>query len=322
MSNTKRQHRGRHVIQAICPECNGQQFITDSTAGETACGTCGLIITENMIDKTPEWRAFTAQEHQAKTRVGPPLSLLFHDKRLSTTFNPFFDTTGNRLPVHEQLKMIRLQKWNQRMHQHERVRNFSIAMGEITRLIDALHLPNTIQEHAALLYRKAYGLKLVRGRSIKAMAAAAVYGACRLTQTPSRLKNLVMMSPYNHKEISKCYRLIHRYLHLNVPIDDSVIYIAKIASQVGLDQPTQRQAIALLHHAKQKQGLVGKTPAGSAGAALYIAALMQGKKISQAKIAEATEVTDVTIRNRYRSLDQLLQLGLRHPVRNIDPVTS
>jgi transcription initiation factor TFIIB len=264
-----------------------------------------------MIDKTPEWRAYTVQEHQAKTRVGPPLSLLFHDKRLATTFNPFFDTTGNRLPVHEQLKMIRLQKWNQRMHQHERVRNFSIAMGEITRLIDALHLPNTIQENAALLYRKAYGLKLVRGRSIKAMAAAAVYGACRLTQTPSRLKNVVTMSPHNHKEISKCYRLIHRHLNLTVPIDDSVIYIAKIASQVGLDQPTQRQAIALLHHAKQKQGLVGKMPAGSAGAALYIAALMHGKSISQAKIAEAAEVTEVTIRNRYRSLDQLLQLGLR-----------
>ena len=311
ITNTKRQYRGSQIIKTVCPECNGQQFITDPTAGETACGSCGLIITENMIDKTPEWRAYTAQERQAKTRIGPPPSLMYHDKRLSTTFNPYFDVTGNRLPVHEQMKMIRLQKWNQRMHQHERVRNFSIAMGEITRLIDALHLPNTIQENAALLYRKAYGLKLVRGRSIKAMAAAAIYGACRLTQTPTRLKNIVTVSPHSHKEISKCYRLIHRYLNLNVPIDDSVIYIAKIASHIGLDQPTQRQAISLLHHAKQKKGLVGKMPAGSAGAALYIAALMHGKKISQAKIAEAAEVTEVTIRNRFRSLDQLLQLGIR-----------
>jgi transcription initiation factor TFIIB len=285
--------------------------MTDHMAGETACCSCGLIVTETMYDKTPEWRAYTVQEKQSKSRVGPPPSLAFHDKGLSTTFNPYCDATGNRLPLSEQLKMMRLQKWNYRLHQHERTRNFSQAMTEIIRLTDALHLPHTIQENAAFLYRKAYRQKLVRGRSIKGMAAATVYAACRLTQTPNRLKNLVKMSPCNHKEIAKSYRLIHRYLQLNVPIDDSVIYIAKIASQVGLDHPTQRQAISLLNHAKQKQGLVGKTPAGSAGAALYIASLLRGNTITQAKIAAAAEVTEVTIRNRYRSLDQLLDLGLR-----------
>lgn len=295
----------------VCPECGSSHLLTDHTIGETACRACGLIVQEHRLDRTPEYRAYTIREQQAKTRVGPPTSFVFHDKGLATTFNPFYDAIGNRLPVHEQLKMMRLQKWNRRLHQHERERNFSQAITEITRLIDALHLPTSIQENAAILYRKAYGHKLIRGRSIKGMAAAAVYAACRLTQTPARIQNLVKMSSCRRKEIAKSYRLIHQYLHLQMPLDNSVTYVAKIASRLNIGPPTQQQAITLLTHARQKQGLVGKMPAGSAGAALYIAARMQGIIITQAKIAAAAEVTEVTIRNRFRSLDHLLNLGLR-----------
>ena len=87
-----------------CPECGGCQFITDDAVGETVCNSCGLIVHDNMLDKTPEWRAYTVHEKQTRIRVGPPPSLVFHDKGLSTTFNPYYDTTGNRLPVHERLK--------------------------------------------------------------------------------------------------------------------------------------------------------------------------------------------------------------------------
>lgn len=293
-----------------CPECGEHGFITDHILGETICCSCGLIIHESKLDQAPEWRAYSTNEKKMKTRVGPPSFWIFHDKGLTTTFDPYYDAIGHRLPIHEQKKMIRLQKWNHRLHQHERD-NLSQAMNEITRLTDALHLPYTLQEHAALLYRKVYRQKLIRGRSIKGMAAGSVYAACRLTQTPNRLKNLVKISPCEHKEIAKSYRLIHRYLNLQTPLDDSVIYIAQIASKLNLDHSTQHQAISLLHHAKQENGLVGKMPAGLAGAALYIASLMHGINVTQAKIAAAAEVTEVTIRNRYRSLNQLLDLGLR-----------
>jgi transcription initiation factor TFIIB len=309
MSISQEHPLSHHLSSATCPECGGY-LLTDHTIGEIACCSCGLIIHEQRLDQTPEYRAYTKREQQVKIRVGPS-SFVFHDKGLATTFNPFYDAIGNRLPVHEQLKMRRLQKWNRRMHQHERERNFSHAMTEITRLIAALHLPTNIQENAAILYRKAYGHKLIRGRSIKGMAAAAVYAACRLTQIPTRLQNLVTMSPCRRKEIAKSYRLIHQYLNLHMPLDNSVTYVAKIASRLNLDPSTQQQAITLLNHARQKQGLVGKMPAGLAGAALYIASRMRGNAITQAQIAAAAEVTEVTIRNRFRSLDHLLDLGLR-----------
>jgi transcription initiation factor TFIIIB Brf1 subunit/transcription initiation factor TFIIB len=58
-------------------------------------------------------------------------------------------------------------------------------------------------------------------------------------------------------------------------------------------------------------GLVGKGPTGMAAAALYIASIMNGKTITQRELAKAADVTEVTVRNRYKGLDNALHLGLR-----------
>jgi transcription initiation factor TFIIB len=96
-----------------------------------------------------------------------------------------------------------------------------------------------------------------------------------------------------------------------MPVDDPLKYISKIASKSRLDQKTQNLAIELLQQAKQINGLVGKGPTGIAAAALYIASIMNGKTITQRELAKAADVTEVTVRNRYKGLDTSLHLGLR-----------
>lgn len=49
---------------------------------------------------------------------------------------------------------------------------------------------------------------------------------------------------------------------------------------------------------------------GLAAAALYIACLEKGEKKTQRDIAEAAGVTEVTVRNRYKSLRRQLELTL------------
>jgi transcription initiation factor TFIIB len=96
-----------------------------------------------------------------------------------------------------------------------------------------------------------------------------------------------------------------------MPVDGPIKYIAKIASKSRLTQKTQNLAIELLQKAKKVHGLVGKGPAGTAAAALYIATIMNGERVTQKELADAANVTEVTVRNRYRGLDNDLQLGLR-----------
>ena len=53
--------------------------------GEFVCSECGLVVSNEMLDRSPEWRAFTLEERPAKRRVGPPTDYTHFDKGLSTT---------------------------------------------------------------------------------------------------------------------------------------------------------------------------------------------------------------------------------------------
>jgi transcription initiation factor TFIIB len=299
-----------------CSECGSGEFITDPETGEVICSQCGLVLQDEALDQGPEWRAFTPQERDAKLRVGSPSSLKKFDKGLSTTFHPYKDAFGKTLPAKKRIQMMRLRKWHIRARVHSSAeRNLSKALSELTRISDKLHIPKEIEEEAALIYRKALDKGLVRGRSIKSIAAASLYAACRFTRTPRSLKEVVDASGRGRKEVARCYRLIQRNLDLKMPIDNPTKYISKIASKTGLSQKTQNMAIELIHKAEKKNDVVGKGPAGMAAAALYIASIIRSEKVTQKELAEAAEVTEVTVRNRFKGLDKCLELGIKKILR-------
>ena len=93
-----------------------------------------------------------------------------------------------------------------------------------------------------------------------------------------------------------------------MPVADSLTYVSKIAQKNGISGRTQGAAITILAEAKRKRFAAGKDPMGLAAAALYIACLQQNEKITQKDIAEAAGVTEVTVRNRYKSLKKQLHL--------------
>jgi transcription initiation factor TFIIB len=55
---------------------------------------------------------------------------------------------------------------------------------------EKLFLSDAITEKAAYIYRKALEKKLIRGRSILAMIASALYAACRESGTPRTLNEV------------------------------------------------------------------------------------------------------------------------------------
>jgi transcription initiation factor TFIIB len=95
-----------------------------------------------------------------------------------------------------------------------------------------------------------------------------------------------------------------------MPVDNPAKYVSKIASQSGLSQKTQNRAMEFLEEAKKIKADVGKSPAGMAAAALYIVSIMKGEKITQKELAKAAEVTEVTVRNRYKRLVKDLGLSV------------
>ena len=271
----------------------------DRDMGELVCRNCGLVLRDELIDKKPEWRAFTLAEKAARRRVGPSTSLTKYDKGLSTTFQPY----DKHLSLKTRLKMKRLRKWNLRARMHTSVeRNLSQAMSELVRLAGHLKVPMNVSETAAVIYRKALKDRLVRGRSIAAVAAASLYAACRMTRTPRTLRDIENASSRSKKEISRCYRIILREIKPIVPIDDPLKYVSKISSKLNLDQTIQNKAVAILREAGKKKVTAGKGPIGIAAAAIYVSSRLHRVEITQRELAAVAGVTEVTIRNRYKGL--------------------
>src|SRR6266516_1431726 len=66
----------------VCPECGSVNLIEDFDQGETICQDCGLVLSQNLMSRGPEWRAFTKEEKDERGRVGIPTSFSIHDNGL------------------------------------------------------------------------------------------------------------------------------------------------------------------------------------------------------------------------------------------------
>lgn len=263
-----------------------------------------------MVNDGPEWRAFTPGEKESRSRVGVPLSFAVHDKGLTTVIGRIGkDAYGRSIPLKTKLQMLRLRKWQIRSRVHSSTdRNLAQAMAELDRLCDKLHISSNIKERAAVIYRKALDSGLVRGRSISAIAAASLYAACRITQTPRTLREITYQSPIDKKDIARCYRLMLKDLNIQMPKPDAQLRVPKIAAKVGVGEKTQQTAVDILRRAEKIRTTAGKDPMGLAAAALYIACVINNEKRTQKVIADAAGVTEVTIRNRYKGLKDALGL--------------
>ncbi len=290
--------RGKKI--RCCPECGSKALVEDSDAGELACTQCGLIVNDRLMNRGRDWRAYTREESNAKAHMGPPTTVTRHDKNLPT----FIGYAGQHLSPEKFRQVQLLRKWQVRTRCGSATeRNLSRAMSEIDRLTDVLHIPYAVKERAASLYRALLDKNLVRGRSIDHMSTAALYAACRLSGNPRTLKEFTQCAIHaSKKDLARSYRVIVNELNVKMPVWNPITCIAKIATKVGISMQSQQRAAAILTQLQGNPVLRAKDPSGLAGAALYVACILEGEKATQRDIAAASGMTEVSIRNRYASI--------------------
>ncbi|MFX1370185.1 MAG: transcription initiation factor IIB, partial [Promethearchaeota archaeon] len=92
------------------------------------------------------------------------------------------------------------------------------------------------------------------------------------------------------------------------PLPSAKALLPRISSDLGVRGPTIQRAISIIDKAQGLGLTCGKSPAGIAGAALYIASILEEDRRTQHDIAEAARITEVTIRNRYKQLVDTLKI--------------
>ncbi len=299
------------VYERKCPNCGSNRIIYDPERGEIICAVCGLVLTEQVYDLGPEWRAFTPEERAKRSRAGAPSDRITSQSLVTSIDTSGKDSAGRMLDIRKRLEVMRWKKWQMRARMQTSLeRNLAQAVNELERISSQLGLPRFVEEQALEIYRRALERGLVRGRSIESIMAAAIYAACRMHKVPRTLDEIAKFTKASRKDVARCYRLLLKELGLKVPLADPAIFVPRIVDQLGLSGKVLVKAIEIIKKAKEKGLTAGKDPAGLAAAAVYIAALLSGEVRTQKEVAQAAQVTEVTVRNRYKEIVKALNLKI------------
>ena len=313
----------------INSQINNTNIITDPETSELICSNCGLVISTERVQETrPEWHYYDHDSpNNNRIRTGMPTSLARHDMGLSTIIGRTDrDYTGNRIATSVKSTIDKLRVLDYRTQLYSATdRSLKKAFSELDILKDKLALPDSVVEKTAYIYRKAQQRGMIRGRTVSAMLAAAIYIACREIRVGKTLKDIAEGSNVKPKILSQSYRILLTELDIKTPMLDPMKCMTKIASKMKLNERITRQAMSIMYEAMKKEATTGKDPMGLASAVLYIAYTNNNIRSdisskrrdannentnnrSQTSFAQAAVVTDVTLRHTIKDLKSRLVL--------------
>jgi transcription initiation factor TFIIB len=153
-----------------------------------------------------------------------------------------------------------------------------------------------------MIYRSALKANYVRGRSILGIVVAALYMACRQCAVLRSLTDFAQASEVPRKTAAKNYRFLQNKLKLNIPRVQQTSYIKRLVSRLRLHGNTEMLAMRLLEEAINNNFTIGRSSAGIAAACIYMSSRIMDEGLTQYRVAHEAQVSEVTIRNRYKEL--------------------
>jgi len=293
--------KGLHIF---CPMC-GKSLVGDYDKGELICSSCGFVIEDHNEYRGPEWKAIDLEEKEKRVRVGAPQTFLLHDLGLTTEIGTETkDSHGRSLSPYMRMSVKSMKKWQSRIRTvSSEERNLSVVLSKINEFSDALKLPKTVTETAAHAYRILAKKRVAKSRSIIGMAGASIYLACRKFETGRSLKEIAKTIGVDKRTVAKYYRFMLKETEKeSIPPTSVGRYVSKLVNVIKIDPKVERLALNLMSETFHSKTFDGKAPAGLAAAFVYISSVLLGERAPQREIAEAAEVTEVTVRNRSREI--------------------
>jgi transcription initiation factor TFIIB len=277
-----------------CKICGGR-LIGDLERGEAFCSVCGSVLDERLVDLGPEWKAIDYEEKEKKVRVGSPITPRFHDYGLGSEIECTQD-------YDQKNKSLRV--WQKRLRTSTpEERNLAQALTKINALCESLKIPPVVAETASRIYRQLLKKGVVKSKCMAKVTAAILYFSAKLHGVERSVREFSEAAGVDVKAINKYYRLIASEAQVeHPPLPTVEKQIARLANLMKVSAKTERLALQLYKATKAATIQDGKSPSGLAAAYLYIASVINNENIPQREVAAAAEVTDVTVRHRYREI--------------------
>lgn len=284
-----------------CKICGGR-LIGDIERGEAFCSLCGYVLDEHLVDPGPEWKALDVEEKEKRVRVGSPVTPRLHDYGLGSEIDYMQDSDTTTSVGQGSYDKLRI--WHKRLRiSSQAERNLAQALSLINNLCNNLRLPTVVAETSSRIYRQLQKKGVVKSKSVAKVTAAVVYYAAKIHEAERSVKEVSEAAGVEAKAINKYYRLIVSEVSVeHPPLPTVEKHIARLANIMKVNPKTERIALQIFKATKSASIQDGKSPSGLAAACIYIASVLNSETLPQREVAGVAEVTDVTVRHRYREI--------------------
>lgn len=275
--------------------------ITDHETGEIACSGCGMILGQHVDHRVKR------SKHHFES-LSSKAGLRFSDMGISGKVGTKkHDYSGKKIPIHIHAKIKRLASLDSRTKiSLTSNRNLSTGLVLIQTLSEKLALSTAATEKAAHIFRKSHDLSLSRGRSVRQLAAASIYAACRINKIPRNLTEISKLGNIRRTTLARMYRVIYSTLEIKTNPYEPEMFLSKFANRLAINEKTERKAIHIVREAKKRQVLFGKRPSSIATASLYIASKHDHLGIGLRKFSAVSKNSVNTLRKLVKELEEVI----------------
>ena len=286
-----------------CKYCKAQNsIITDFSAGQVVCSSCGAVLEDRIIDETYEGRNFGSENQGSggkdQTRVGSPINAYAEEFNAGVSIA----TKKNGTP----LSNIRMRSSGSSNNSLQRI------FKKADELAQKLDLKQIIVNKAKDLLALVEKQKKLKGRSLDCIIASVIYVACRLKNVPRPLPEIAKNLGLEKKTVNKCFNSIK---HIIIENNDNQIaqnvsgLVNSYCNKLEEKLEKQEKRKSLKKHAMEisemicnKEVIAGRNPSTIAAVSILIASRLLELTLSKKDIADTTTTTENTISNAYQDL--------------------
>jgi transcription initiation factor TFIIB len=266
--------------------------VFDEFRGEFICAETGEVLEERLVDTGKEWRSFSTASN--RERAETPNTLKVHDMGFHTEIDGT-SWIGRRLS--ELNSMSRVISSDEK--------KLSRALKLSNEVINKLPTPSAarLKEEVGLILRKLVKSGTIGRKKMGAYVAAAVICAAENLNIPVNTRDIVDWCGTTLSDVWDALMRIRRDLGIVKSRSyDPRTLVLSYAHKAGLPNQVATLAMKIVEAGKASGTLLSKGPQGVAVASLYVASILLNIRKTQSMISKETEVSEVTVRNRYKDI--------------------
>lgn len=193
-------------MNLICKECKEDppNIVEDFSAGDTVCGSCGLVLGDRIVDTRSEWRTFTNddQNNDDPSRVGDGANPLLNGAQLQTDIAFIGGASA---------KSRDLSRAQNKATHDKSTQTLLAAYKHIGSLCDGIGIPKNVSDTAKHLFKIVHDENAFRGKSQETVIAGCIFIACRQCKVPRTFREIFDLTKVSKPEIGRVFKHLERF---------------------------------------------------------------------------------------------------------------